>query len=129
MSISAAQALVRAFHEKFGVAAPNEPTDAAEVDQAAHVCRLGWLCSEIDEGYVAVDNDDQAELADAYVDIIVFALGGLVELGIDGGPLFDEVMTSNMAKVKLPGVAKISKPEGWKHPDIAALIEAQRKAR
>lgn len=126
MSISAAQALVRAFHRKFDVPAADEPQDASEVNWNRHNNRLAWIGTELDEGDTAVETENIAELADAYLDVIYFALGGLVELGIDGGPLFDAIHEANMAKVKLPGVAKIAKPANWKHPDIAALIEKQR---
>lgn len=127
MSLSLAQSLVAAFHRKLGVPAPGRPVDAADVDWSAHVRRGKWINDELNELVDAIEADDLPELADAYIDVIYFALGGLVELGIDGGPLFDAVHAANMAKVKLPGVAKIAKPEGWAAPDITALIEAQRK--
>lgn len=129
VSLSRAQALVEAFHIKFGVPAPLKPQEAADVDWVRHMVRFDWIHAEEVEGFDATDTADVAELADAYVDIIVFALGGLVELGVDGSPLFDAVMKSNMTKVKIPGQAKIAKPPGFKHPDIAGLIELQRKAR
>jgi hypothetical protein len=129
MSLERAQALVAAFHKKFGVPAPERPEDSAAVDWDAHSRRRRWVDSELTEHMEAEIARDVAGLADAYVDVLVFALGGLVELGIDGGPLFDAVMAANMTKVKLPGVAKIAKPPGFVHPDIGALIEAQRKRR
>lgn len=125
MSLRDAQNMVRAFHQKFGVPNRTTPQKDGEVDWNAHCDRMGWLDSELDELRDAIGFSDMAELADAYIDIIVFALGGLVELGVDGTPLFDAVMRSNLLKVKLPGVAKIAKPEGWKHPDIGALIDEQ----
>ena len=127
MSLERAQALVEAFHIKYGVSAPLRAQKAKDVDWIAHSRRLGWIDDERIEGDDAMEDESMAELADSYIDIIVFALGGLVELGIDGGPLFDAVMKANMTKVKLPGVAKIAKGPGWKSPPIAELIEQQRK--
>lgn len=129
MSLSLAQSLVAAFHRKFGVPAPGRPVDAGfdvpDVRMYARMERRAkWIESEIEELRLARDINDTA---DAFIDIIYFALGGLVELGVDGGPLFDAVHAANMTKVKLPGISKIAKPPGFKHPDIAALIEAQRK--
>lgn len=126
MSLSRAQSLVAAFHRKFGVSAPERPVDVAGVDWIAHIRRRNWILDELDEMRGSLADRNLVTLADDYIDIVYFALGGLVELGIDGGPLFDAVHAANMAKVKLPGVAKIAKPEGWTAPDIAALIEAQR---
>jgi len=129
MSLSDAQALVSAFHEKFGAPAPASPVSSDALDLQAHHRRVNWIDDEIDEAVDALAVESVPDLADAYIDIIVFALGGLVELGIDGGPLFDAVMSANMTKIKLPGVAKIAKPADFKHPDIAALIAKQREGR
>jgi hypothetical protein len=129
MAITQAQELVAAFHRKYDVPQPGAPVEA--LDDASglrHSKRMGWIDDERVEGDDAVEDGNIADLADAYVDIIVFALGGLVELGIDGGPLFDAVMAANMTKIKLSGVDKIAKGSDFRHPDIAALIEAQRKA-
>lgn len=127
MSISEAQRKVHEFHERFGVPRRDSPSDGESVEWDRHWTRIDtWIRSEVSEGMEACDDFNVSALADAYIDIIYFALGGLVELGIDGGPLFDAVHAANMLKVKLPGVAKIAKPPGWRAPDIAALIEAQR---
>lgn len=129
MSISDAQDKVAAFHRKFGVSAPGAPQLPQTMKSVYQ--RERWIADELEELHEAQffddDNEALASIADAYIDIIYFALGGLVELGIDAGPLFDAVHEANMRKIKLPGVAKIAKPEGWTAPDIAALIEAQRK--
>lgn len=129
MSLSDAQALVRAFHERFGSPAPALPLAGDTIDLQAHHRRLDWIDSELDEAVDALCIENVADLADAYIDIIYFALGGLVELGIDGGPLFEAVHAANMQKIKLPGVAKIAKPPGWQAPDIVALIAKQREGR
>lgn len=127
MSLRDAQNYVRAFHQKFGVDHPSEPVEPSQINWGRHKCRIDWIDSEGIEVRDGCMNKDRAELADGYIDIIVFALGGLVELGVDGSPLFDAVMKANMTKIKVPGVSKIQKPEGFVHPDIGALIEEQRR--
>lgn len=48
-------------------------------------------------------------------------------LGIDLGPVFEEVHRANMAKVGGPTRAdgKILKPEGWTPPDVAGVLRRQ----
>jgi predicted HAD superfamily Cof-like phosphohydrolase len=125
-SISDAQAKVREFHRKFGVTSPDKVLRDYEVDWFAHIQRAKWIIDEAMEIVDACMNCDVPALADAYGDIKYFAHGGDVELGVDGAQVFDAIHEANMRKVKLPGVVKIAKPEGWTPPDIAALIEAQR---
>jgi hypothetical protein len=68
------------------------------------------------------------EQADAFIDIIYIALGGLIEMGIVPGPVFDEVHKANMAKRRgsvpsRPGNNHDAvKPEGWSPPDVANAI-------
>jgi predicted HAD superfamily Cof-like phosphohydrolase len=127
VSLRGAQNYVRAFHRKFEQGNPDEPTLPG---QGTILNRIRWIDSELAEIEAALDMTDEREalagLADGYIDVIVFALGGLVECGVDGTPLFDEVMRANMTKVKVPGVAKIQKPATFVHPDIATLIDTQR---
>ena len=126
MSISDAQAKVRAFQEKFIGSQPVQPVQWWEIDWKAHAMRARWIMSECLEILEACDKQDYAELVDGYGDVEYFARGGQVSLGIDGDQVIGAIHEANMTKVKLPGVAKISKPEGWTPPDIAALIEKQR---
>ena len=120
------QAMVREFHAKFNRPHRIHPF-TSDVDWVAHKKRGMWVQSEVDELFQAIADDSLPDLADAYLDIVYFAIGGLVELGINGSPLMAAVHEANMAKINVPGVPKIQKPEGWKEPPIAALIEAQRK--
>lgn len=75
------------------------------------------------------DTECTAEQADAFIDIIYIALGGLIEMGVTPGPVFDEVHRANMDKVqgsvsKRPGSIGFDaiKPEGWSGPDIAKAM-------
>jgi predicted HAD superfamily Cof-like phosphohydrolase len=126
MTISDAQALVRAFQENFFGPQPSTPLTEDQVDWDEHTLRLEWMDSEHSEIETAIRRRNIADLADGYLDDLFYALGGLVRLGIDAAPLFQAITDANMAKVRIPGLAKIAKPEGWTPPDIAGLIEKQR---
>ncbi len=74
---------------------------------------------ELDEFGEATDIVGQA---DAMVDLIYFALGTLVEIGVDGGEVFDVVHEANIGKLGPDGRpvlradGKIGKPQDWVDP-------------
>jgi predicted HAD superfamily Cof-like phosphohydrolase len=89
--------------------------------------RAGWLEEEARELREATTIADQA---DAYIDSIYFALGGLVDMGVDPSPIWAIVQRANMAKVWADGSVrrrkhdgKIIKPDTWVDPK--PLIEAE----
>lgn len=65
--------------------------------------RHGYMKEEVQEYHDAVEAEDIVEQVDACIDIIYFALGTLVELGVAHKyeALFAEVQRSNMSKVCL----------------------------
>ena len=70
-----------------------------------------------------------AEKADGAIDLIWVCIGWLNAAGIDPQPLWDAVRAANMTKSTgpiCPTTGKRLKPPGFQHPDIAALIQAQR---
>ena len=75
---------------------------------------------------------DMVEVADACGDIDYVVEGARLAFGINGKPIADEVQRTNMAKFG-PGSwvresdGKQMKPPGWEPPDIAKLLEAQKK--
>jgi len=119
---------VRAFHKAL---APEliayiprlQPSDRANA-------RADWLVEEAEELRVATTIYDQA---DAYIDSIYFAIGGMVDLGIDPQPLWDIVHGANMAKIWPDGSiqrradGKIIKPKGWVDPTEALRNEVGRQ--
>lgn len=90
--------------------------------------RADWMQEEIDE---LLEAEDIIEQADAYLDIIVFALGGLVELGIQPGELYSIVLQSQYDKLWEDGKprkredGKWIKPPHWQDPK--PLLEAEIK--
>ncbi len=87
------------------------------------------LNEEIDEFETALEDEDVLEAADALIDLIYFALGRLVEMGVPATGVMDEVQRANMDKErgelsKRPGSLGYDaiKPEGWTPPDHAWLL-------
>lgn len=119
---------VREFHEAFDHPRPTTPTllDRFHADRRSIFIRSE--CDELEEAKTV------AEQADAFIDIIYFAAGGLVELGIDPSPLWNLTHSANMAKLwpdgtihKDPETGKTLKPPGWQDPTPAQELEVKRQ--
>lgn len=127
--LSWAQQRVRDFHEKGRHPVAALPTVLAS-DRVGR--RVAWMREEIDEFEQANTVVDQA---DAIVDLMYFALGTLVEMGVEGEPLFEIVHRANMRKVSGGSVStradgKIQKPADWVTPEVemaAAIVMATSK--
>ena len=110
---------VKAFHQAFGHPVSNVPVSLTE-DRAKK--RYAWMLEEINEFLDAVKEQDIVEQADAMIDTIYFALGTLVEMGVQPGILFNIVQNANMSKLWPDGkphyneMGKVIKPEGWQDP-------------
>jgi len=128
MSIDRAWDDVRAFHLAFGHPAPDAP---GLLEPLAAGCRAGWIEEEAQELREATTLEGQA---DAFIDVIYFAIGGLVNLGVQPGPLWDIVQSANMAKLwpdgrprHREGDGKVIKPEGWEDPGPKLADEIRRQ--
>jgi predicted HAD superfamily Cof-like phosphohydrolase len=94
--------------------------------------RGDWIKDECDE---LVDPAKQTleDQADATLDIIYFALGNFVEIGLDPTPLLAIVQEANMAKVWPDGTihknndGKTIKPPGWEAPEPKLRAEIARQ--
>lgn len=95
--------------------------------------RQNWanaaLQEELTEFNEAIDAGDVLEAADALIDLVYFALGRLVEMGVPAIAVMDEVQRANMDKEqgelsKRPGSMghDAIKPVGWQAPDHAWLL-------
>lgn len=89
--------------------------------------RVAWMREEIEEFESAGSVVDQA---DAIIDLMYFALGTLVEMGVDAEALFDIVHRANMKKVSesvtVRADGKIQKPADWVTPEsemAASIVE------
>lgn len=110
---------VKKFHQAFGHPVADEPTVLSE-DRAKK--RYAWMLEEIKEFLEATKNKDIVEQADAMIDTIYFALGTLVEMGIEPDNLFYIVQEANMSKLFPDGkphyneMGKVIKPDNWENP-------------
>ena len=118
---------VREFHEKFGHPVGRQPR---MMERQRALSRGKWMNEEVAEFLVAQDIYEQA---DAMIDLMYFALGTLVEMGLEADELFDIVQKANMTKLWPDGKphynpkdGKVIKPAGWEDPGpkIKAYIDA-----
>jgi len=123
---------VRQFHQAFGHPVANIPT-ALSIERTKD--RSKWMIEEIGEFISASASGDVVGQADGMIDLIYFALGTLVEMGVEPEELFKIVQGANMAKLFPDGkprynaTGKVIKPPGWVSPEplIEAEIARQRK--
>ena len=117
---------VRLFHQKFNHPVSDVPTF---MESYRAKDRAIWMMEEISEFLIAKDIYEQA---DSIIDLIYFALGTLVEMGIEPDNLFKIVQEANMSKLWDDGLpryskkdGKIIKPDNWKdpRPEIKSLID------
>lgn len=110
---------VQRFHgEVTGMRIPERPE---KLMGSAFQNRARHLREELDEFLTAADASEQA---DALLDIAYVALGGLLNMGVCPGPVFQEVQRANLDK--RPGgtdpVKSCVKPEGWNAPDLELML-------
>lgn len=118
---------VREFHSKFGHPIADNPT---QMSANRAKIRYKWMLEEINE---FIEANEIVEQADAMIDVIYFALGTLVEMGIKPDNLFEIVQDSNMAKLWPDGKphynedGKTIKPPTWEdpHDKLREAIENQ----
>lgn len=122
---------VAEFHRVF-----NHPIGLVphELERMRAGARIAWMYEEIEEFEKAMDAHDLPEQADAMIDLIYFALGTLVEMGIKPGRLFDIVHEANMSKLWPDGTphlregdGKTLKPPTWVDPAPRTRAEIERQ--
>lgn len=118
---------VKEFQIKFGHPVSEIPK---QMEQNRVLKRYNWMLEEINE---FAEADDIVEQADAMIDVIYFALGTLVEMGIKPDNLFDIVQSANMAKLWPDGQphynaeGKTIKPSTWEDPHTKLEAEIRRQ--
>ncbi|MBQ0134120.1 MAG: hypothetical protein KBS46_03190 [Clostridiales bacterium] len=119
---------VREFQRCFGHPYADKPTMLAA--ERAKV-RAEWMREEIDE---FLEADEIVEQADAMIDLMYFALGSLVEMGVKPDRLWQIVQDANMAKLWSDGKphhredGKTIKPPTWEDPHSKLEAEILRQA-
>ena len=120
---------VKQFHKSFNHPVEEKPTRISK-EQAEN--RANWMKEEIQE---FLDADTTVDQADAMIDLMYFALGTMVEMGVNPEPLFDIVQEANMAKlwpdgqVRYRSDGKIMKPDNWTPPEPKLLNEILNQCR
>ena len=118
---------VRNFHQQFGHPISDKPVTLSK--ERARI-RSEWMYEEIDE---FVNAADIVEQVDAMIDVIYFALGTMVEMGISPDAIFDIVHEANMSKLWSDGKphfnpdGKTIKPENWVDPYSKIKSEIESK--
>ncbi len=117
--------LVKKFHEKFGHPISDSPSF---MKKERALKRFNWMLEEINE---FIEADNIYDQADAMIDLIYFALGTMVEIGIKPKQIFNIVHQANMNKLfsdnkpHYSSEGKTIKPKGWVDPydDIKKEID------
>ena len=115
---------VRDFHEKFDLLLGMQPRHLTRRKLQE---RIECLQEELTEFIEACDKQDLAAQADALIDLVYFAKGTAVMLGLPWRDLWDDVQRANMAKVR--GETKrghkvdVCKPAGWQGPQTRLILE------
>jgi predicted HAD superfamily Cof-like phosphohydrolase len=132
MGINKEYNMVKKFQKAFNNPFAEKPT-LMNIERANK--RYNWMKEEIDEFIKATKNKDIVEQADAMIDVIYFALGTLVELGIEPENLFAIVQQANMSKLWEDGKprfresdGKVIKPPSWIDPHKKLVTEIQRQS-
>jgi len=112
------------FQRKLGLDAPDGPI---HLTTAKLIERLNFMREELNELEDAVDTQNLADQADALIDLVYFAKGTAVQLGLPWEELWADVHRANMAK--RPAATARSphdaiKPPGWHGPRTLAILEA-----
>lgn len=130
MGISREFYMVKDFHKAFG----HPVSESPKFMQPERACkRYKWMKEEIDEFITATEDGDIYEQVDAMIDTIYFALGTLVEIGVNPEPIFNIVQKANMSKLWDDGKprynedGKVIKPKGWIDPHESIKREIDRQ--
>lgn len=111
---------VKEFTRKLGLSTPNHPTQLS-FDEFEF--RLKCLYEEVDE---FANAENLPDMIDALIDLVYFAHGTAIRMGVDWERHWDEVHAANMKKI--PGRTKRGfdldaiKPDGWTPPDHTRIL-------
>lgn len=118
MSLSSWYLMVKQFHEIFGHDVGDFPHS---LPAESREIRASFMQEEVQE---FIDAETAVDQADALADLIYFALGTFVAMGIDPENIFEAVHDANMRKLWPDGKprwresdGKVMKPEGWTGPE------------
>ena len=100
-----------------------------QLDEKQYAMYLSLIDEEVGELREAVEANDRVEQLDALIDILVVTIGAIHSMGADAEGAWEEVMSTNAAKIDLDTGkvrkredGKVLKPEGWVPPDLAPFV-------
>jgi predicted HAD superfamily Cof-like phosphohydrolase len=117
--------MVRTLYRRFGFIESAAPTHLTKRKLKE---RIVMMREEVNEFVDAVERQDLAGMADALVDLVVFAKGTASMMGLPWRALFDDVDRANSTKVRGPTKRgfrdDITKPPGWVGPRTDNILAA-----
>lgn len=111
------------FNDKFSHLVSETPTHLTKRKLRE---RAECMQEELDEFKKAIEIQDIDELADALIDLVYFAKGTAVQMGLPWKQLWNDVQRANMDK--MPGIGKRGhlvdcvKPPGWIGPQTGDIL-------
>lgn len=97
-----------------------------EYDNGLRIAEI-WLHDDVKIDFLPILEPNLKDIADACADLKVVTVGTEICCGINGKPIFTEVMRSNMTKdfdVK-NGIGKIQKGKNYEPPQIERILKEQ----
>ena len=124
-------ASVKSMYEKFMLidGGDNAPHLISDEKTVFRLKALSEELTELEDGYKEMDLE---KIADALVDLVVFALGTAVIHNLPWEDLFNDVQRANMSKVPTftnkkarngGGSMDLVKPDGWVGPKTAEILK------
>jgi len=116
---------VRAFSQKLGMIEFRTP---GHITKRLAQERGHMMLEEVNEFIDGVEENDLAKMADALIDLVYFAKGTALKLGLPWVALWADVQRANMAKER--GTNKRGfkvdavKPPGWMGPNTSLILAA-----
>ena len=97
------------FHRKYGLKCPPKPTPLSREELINEIANIERKITELGKSSNFV-----VQVA-SLVDLIYYAMGIAVDMGLPWGKLWDDVQRSNMLKAR-DGVGAIYKPPSFQEP-------------
>lgn len=100
-----------------------------EYNQKQFNLYVNLIREELQELNEAIEDDSNVEKLDALIDIIVVTIGAIHSMGANAQGAWDEVMTTNFAKVdqdtgkvRKRSDGKVLKPDNWRPPNLRPFV-------
>lgn len=117
--------MVTEFHHHIGKHVPGSSERPPIHGLLAHLInRCSYITEENSELQRAIAMHDRVAIADALADLVYFAIGTAIDLGIDLDACIREVHRSNMTKTPMPGTNKgcLKEPGIYEEPNLDDIV-------